>query len=173
MIPSLFGFPIWRDKIKGRVAKKRLRRWGFGWFLRRSVQRDFARLGVGDFINDCSGNNGRILEITPFYRPYGRGRILVSIDFQTTNTGCSFGSCSTEPKLSQEEIEKRKIAFARDWYLDDSGDPGTAKHWFGSDVERYERGLAFTKKMIAHVESGGHVVDEDGMPINEWCDSSA
>jgi hypothetical protein len=168
MIPKIFGFPIWRGKIKSRVAKKYLHKWRFGWPLRKDWQREFSNLGIGDFINDCSGNNGRILEMTPFYSRCGRGQILLGVDFQTTNTGCSLGSCGIEPKLSREVIEERKIEFAREWFLDESGEPGTAKYWYGTDVAKYERMKALALKLIAEIESGGHVVDEDGMLLEAW-----
>jgi len=168
MIPRLFGFPLWKGKIKRRVAKKYLRRFRISWFLGKRAN-EFAFLGVGHFINDCSGNNGRIEEMSPHYYPVGqRGAVLVDIDFQTTNTGCSLCSCGIEPKLSREEIEKSKVEFARNWALDESGVPGTAKYWFGKDTAKYEKTVDYARRMIAQIESGGHVVDEDGMLLPEW-----
>lgn len=168
MIPRLFGFPIWKGKIKRRVAKKHLRRSRISWILGHKA-REFALLGVGDIINDCSGNNGRITEMTPWYHPVGKsGAILIDVDFQTTNTGCSLCSCGIEPQLSREEIENRKVAFARDWALDESGVPGTAKYWFGKDTAAYEKAADYARRMIAEIESGGHIVDEDGMLLPAW-----
>ena len=165
-VPCLFGFPLWRGKIKRRVAKKHLPK----WFLRRDVQKKFGALGLGDFINDCSGNNGRILEMTPCYARLARcrGQVLCDVDFVTTNTGCSLRSCGIEPKLAREEVERRKVTFAREWTLDESGQPGTAKYWYGADVEKYERAASYARKLIAEIEAGGHVVDEDGMLLDAW-----
>ena len=73
-----------------------------------------------------------------------------------------------EPKLPREEVERRKLEFAREWALDESGEPGTAKFWYGSDVEAYERAADYARRMIAEIASGGHVVDEDGQLLEGW-----
>jgi hypothetical protein len=168
--PKLFGLPLWKGKIKRRVAKKYLRYFRNDWFFGERAQREFAHLDIGDFINDCTGLNGRITEIRPTYRRIasGRGAVLLNIDFQTTNTGCSLCHCGVEPKLSREEIEKRKVEFARDWALDDSGEPGTAKYWYGKDTASYEKAVDYARRTIAEIESGGHVVDEDGILLEAW-----
>lgn len=167
-IPTMFGFPLWRGKIKRRLAKKHLRSVRSAWMLSRSAQAAFARLGLGDFINDCTGLNGRIISMTPLYAGCHGGSVLADVDLQTSNTGCSLQSCGIEPKLPREEVERRKLEFAREWVLDESGEPGTAKFWYGSDTKAYERAADFARRMIAEIDSGGHVVDEDGQLLEGW-----
>jgi hypothetical protein len=168
---TLFGFPIWIGRIKRRRVKKHLG--GRRWLLSEEKQSEFSRLGVGDFVNDCTGLNGRILEVRPCYFGVGRAgsSYLYDVDLVTTNTSCSLCSCGVEPKLSREEIERRKVEFAKVWALDESGEPGTAKYWYGEDVAAYERTVANSKRMIAEIESGGHVLDEDGMLLEAWKDA--
>ena len=172
--PLMFGFPLWKGRIKRRVAKKYIRFFGNAWFMRSAVQAKFARLGLGDFVNDCSGMNGRLLEIHPVYRRVasGRGSVLLNVDLQTTNTGCSLCGCGIEPKLSRDEVERRKVEFAKSWALDDSGLPGTAKYWYGSNVAAYEKTVEHSKKLVTEIESGGHVVDEDGLWLPGWAPES-
>jgi hypothetical protein len=138
--PTLFGFPVWKGKIKRRTVKKYLCRFRRSWFLQKYAQREFSILNIGDFVNDCTELNGRILQIFPaYYYVRGGGSVLVDIDLQTTNTSCSLVSCGIEPKLSREKIEIRRIEHLKWWALDDSGKPGTAKYWHGNDIESYER----------------------------------
>ncbi|HYX19584.1 MAG TPA: hypothetical protein VFA98_01920 [Thermoanaerobaculia bacterium] len=167
-IPTMFGFPLWRGKIKRRVAKKHLRRVRSAWMLSRRAQSAFAKLGVGDFINDCTGHNGRIASMVPLYVGFPGGAVLADVDFQTSNTGCSLQSCGVESKLPRAEVERRMLEFARGWTLDESGEPGTAKHWYGEDVEAYGRAADRARRMIAEIDSGGHVVDEDGQLLEAW-----
>ena len=169
--PKIFGLPIWKGKIKKRVAKKRLRRYRHQWFFDKRTQKEFAHLGVGDFINDCSNLNRKIVNIFPTYRRIGigRGSILLDVDFETHLGGnCSLCHCGVEPKVSREEIERRSLEFSKAWALDDSGEPGTAKYWFGEDTASYEKAVDYAKRLVAQIESGGHIVDEDGVLLKEW-----
>jgi len=165
MIPKLFGLPIWKGKIKKRVAKKWLRHFRNTWMIGAWAQREFSTLGVGDFVNDCTGYNGRIQEINHIYRRIGKGKgaILLDIDFQTSNTGCSLCSCGVEPKLSREEVERHSIEFAKDYWMGEGG-----KTWLGGDTPEYRKSLAFAQKMIFHIENGFHITDEDGQILTEW-----
>lgn len=161
--PLLFGFPVWWGSIKGRVAKKYLNRWSIRFFLRRGVAERFARLGLGDFINECSGFNGKILKMRPSYVHVGRaGQVLFDIDFQTTNTGCSLISCGIEPKLPREAIETRHAGHLREWTL---AEPGQV--WFGESDEG-RKASERARQMLAALESGGHICDEDGQLLSEF-----
>jgi hypothetical protein len=165
MIPTIFGFPLWRGKIKRRVAKKYLTKWRQGWMLHAP---QFAHLGVGDFVNDCSGQNGRILKCRPEYFPVGnRGAtILSNVDFVTENTGCSLVGCGVEPKLSQEEIEKRMVDHHLNWTLSQG-----AKTWFGEGSPDYQKAVERANLIISTIESGSHVVDQDGRLLDQYKES--
>lgn len=67
-IPTILGIPLWRGKIKRRVAKTYLRKLGNRWMLRPNKQAKLSSLKVGDFVNDCTGQNGRIVELHAIYR---------------------------------------------------------------------------------------------------------
>lgn len=166
MVPKMFGAPLWRGHIKKRVAKKWLRYFRNNWMLNPRNQKDFANLTIGDFVNDCTGKNGRVTEIKPVYRRIGKGKgsVLLDIDLMTTNTGCSLCSCGIEPKLSREEVERRTVEFAREYWLGESG-----KTWVGGeDTAAYKMISAHAQKLIDAVESGIHITNEDGETLPEW-----
>jgi hypothetical protein len=152
-IPTIFGFPLWRGKIKKRVAKKYLA----NSMLRRSKL--FRSTTVGDYVNDCTGRNGKIITIEPIYRRIGKGvgAFLIDLDIQTENTGCSFLSCGVEPKLSREVIEARHLSFLQNWTKGDGG-----RTWYGADTAAYDQALARANKAITALTSGEHIFDEDG-----------
>lgn len=161
MIPTIFGFPLWRGKIKNRIAKKRLTRWHQGWMLRSEL----ADLGVGAIINDCSGQNGRVLELSPEYRTVGRrgGEILSDVIIVTDGIGgCSLCNCGIEPQLSQEVIEKRMVEHARGWTLGVGG-----KTWYG-DSPKYPAIIEQANLIISTVESGGHITDHNGRLLEQY-----
>ena len=60
-------FPLVKGKIKWRKAKKYLNRWHMRYMLSPDFQEMFASLKVGDWINDCTGLNGKLTELTPRY----------------------------------------------------------------------------------------------------------
>lgn len=165
MIPRIFGQPLWKGRIKRRTAKKHLRRFQER-ILHLSAQKSYAALGLGDFVNDCTGENGRILEISPIYGSVGQGRgaILLDIDLITENTGCSLCHCGIEPKIPREEVERRMIAYAKGWTLGPNG-----KYWFGGeDDPKYMKAAERARRLIEIVESGGHITDEDGRLLPEF-----
>lgn len=155
-VPTIFGFPLWRGHIKRRVAKKYLA----VSLLRRS--RQLRNTGVGDYVNDCSGKNGKILSVSPIYRRIGKGKgaFLLDVDLQTENTGCSLLSCGVEPKLSREVIEARHLSFLKGWVLGDGG-----RTWYGAESAEYREAVTAAERSIGVIESGGHVFDEDGRPL--------
>jgi hypothetical protein len=152
MIPTILGFPLWRGKIKRRVAKKYLRRFRHEWMLKRDIQAAMSKLDVGDLINDCTGLNGKILEMDAFYYRIGTGKgaILMDVDIQTANSGCSLTHCGVEPALPREYIEARKVAFLKEWTL---GEPG--EHWYGKGTEKHTAAVAMANKIVSTLESGG------------------
>ena len=163
MVPTLFGFPIWEGRIKRRVAKKHLRRWGISRFLDPKFLKRYEGYGVGSYINDCTGFNGKILSITPEYRGLsglGGAVILMDLDFQTENTGCCFRSCGVEPALSREVIEARMLDFTKNWALGEGG-----KTWYGKD---YDKEAERARNIVSILESGGHVADEFGVLLPEF-----
>jgi hypothetical protein len=170
MIPTMFTFPLWKGKIKKRVAKKRLKRFSNGWMMEPQAQAKLSSLRVGDFVNDCTGNNGKIKKLYPIYRRIGKGHgaVLLDVDLDTTNTSCSLCSCGIEPKLTREHIEARKVEFLKEWTLGDAGE-----HWFGKDTEQHLAAIERANKVISVIEAGGHVCDEDGQLLPEYDSSSS
>lgn len=165
MIPTIFGYPLWRGKIKKRIAKKYLRRYRMERFFKPDVMKRFTDLGIGSYVNDCSGFNGKITEMYPTYRRIGKGKgaVLLDVDFQTENTGCCLGSCGVEPALSQEEVEKRTLAHLKAWTLSDGG-----KTWYGEGTEDYLKAVARANQIIKVIEEGGHITDEFGKRLPEF-----
>lgn len=162
-IPAVFGFQLWKGRIKRRVAKKNIRRFHMEWLLNRKTQADFA-LTVGDFINDCTSYNQRIKTMKPVYVQVGRGAVLIDIDFETESGGaCSLAYCGVEPKLSREVIEARVLKHHWEWTF---GDPG--KRWYGGDTEGYRKAAGKADRMMREIESGGHICNEDGELLDEW-----
>lgn len=164
-VPTLFGFPIWRGKVKRRIVKKYLRRFHRQHTLSDEYRKRFDGYGTGSYVNDCSGLNGKITEMTPCYYSVGRrgGEILVDVDFMTTNTGCSLASCGVEPALDREVIEKRILEHHQRWTLGEGGE-----FWYGKGTEQYQKATDHARKIIDVILSGGHVVTEQGEPLDEF-----
>ena len=181
MIPTILGFPIWKGKVKRRVAKKYLAKFRQTWMLGPHAE-DMRSIGIGDFINDCTGFNRRIAKMHPSYVVVGRRRyhwdepkpetgarsgngfILIDVDIVNDQGGCcSLASCGVQPKLSVEEIESKTLEFIREWTLGDGG-----KTWFGKDSDDYKKAVERANKIIAQIESGGHITDSDGQMLEEF-----
>lgn len=163
MAPTLFGFPLWEGRIRKRVAKKYLNRRTIGYLYRR-YRTHFANAGVGTIINDCSGFNGDVINITPYYWRAPGGDVLGDIDFTTTNTGCSLIHCGIEPELPREEVEARHLQYLEGWFFGEGG-----RMWFGdlSDPKnKDEVDLANLKLEV--LKSGGHITDEHGRLLPEF-----
>lgn len=161
---KICGFPIWRG-MKRRVAKKYFK--GYRKFMLRAF--DYANIKIGDYVNDCTGYNGKIISMEPVYchiGKTGKGSILVDVDIQTTNTGCSLTYCGVYPALPQQEVEAKAIDFHRNWTLSQPG-----KNWYGGNTEKYAQIIARTEKMIALFENGEHFTNEYGVVLPEF-DSS-
>lgn len=165
MIPTILGFPLWKGRIKNRVAKKHLKKLLNGWMLGKYAQQHMAHLKVGDFVNDCSGKNSRIVEMHPIYHRIGKGygSVLLDVDLQTGNTGCSLTHCGVEPKLPREVIEKRMLQHIKEWTLGEGG-----QTWYGKDSDKYLQVVDHANKLVLILESGGHVTNEDGEMIPEY-----
>jgi hypothetical protein len=162
MIPIILGFPLWRGKIKNRVAKKILTRWRQGWMLHSKM----SNLGIGDFVNTCTGYNSRIGKLTPEYFTINSngGQILGDITIESDKCGhCSLSNCGVEPKLSQEEIEKRKVEFLREYTLGELGEI-----WFGKGSQKHLDAIARANHIISLIESGEHITDQDGVVLPEF-----
>jgi len=157
MIPTILGFPLWKGRIKPRVAKKYLRRWRHEWFLKAGP---LAKLTIGDSVNDCSGQNGQILSMKPRYYGVRGGQVLGDVDITTENTGCSLVSCGIEPALAPEVIEARMVDHMVHWTLADSG-----KLWFGS---QWDTMAAHANRVLQHINAGGHIVNANGRILPEW-----
>jgi len=130
--------------------------------LHPKAQLNFSSLKVGDFVNDCTGMNGKIIEIRPVYRRIGKGvgAVLLDVVLITENTGCSVCSCGVEPKLSREVVEFRHKEFLKDWLLGDGG-----KNWYG---DKYPEEKARAERIIDVLSTGGHITDEDGRLLPEY-----
>lgn len=163
-IPTLFGVPLWKGKIKARLAKKYLNGSPIGWFLKRENHYRFKDLKIGDLVNDCSGRNGEILEITPEYCNTRIGQILYDIDLLTTNAGCSLIHCGIEVGISREQVEQRFIVFMDDWFFGEDG-----KIWYGGlDNPKYQDEINLAKKKYEVIKNGGHITDERGCLLEEF-----
>ena len=161
MIPTVFGFPLWRN-LKRRVAKKYLRRYRMEFVLDPAYWMLRAKIGVGDFVNDCTSFNGRILKLRPKYWRVGNGQVLGNVEFSTENTGCSWIGCGVEPKLSREEIERRVVEHHREWTLTSGGET-----WYGAGSEQLQAVRERAQKEVAIIEGGGHITTEDGELLPE------
>jgi hypothetical protein len=163
-IPTLFSVPLWKGRIKTRVVKKYLNSWPIHWFLEKENYYRFKDLKVGDLVNDCSGRNGEILEITPEYAYTRVGQILCDIDLLTTNAGCSLIHCGIEVGVSREQVEQRFIAFMDDWFFGEGG-----KTWYGGlDNPKYQDEINLAKRKYETVKSGGHITDERGCLLEKF-----
>lgn len=163
-IPTIFGYPLWEGKIKRRIAKKYLNSWSFGKHVKYWTE-TFATYGVGSIINDCSGYNGKIVDMWPNYRPLlGKGWILVGVDFTTTNTGCSLLHCGIEKALTREQIETSQLQSLTDWLVN-----GGADQWYGDtkDPVLLNQLKVANDKFVA-LKNGQHIVDELGMLLPEF-----
>jgi hypothetical protein len=145
-IPTVMGCPLWRGRIKQRVAKKYLKDWRWP---DRAFLTLMANVKVGDLIRDCSAFNVRVAEIEPRYCLVGKrgGNVLEDIDITNDKGGsCSFMRCGVAPAWTREDI-------LRDWaekvkYYEARGD-----EW--DFAKRYE----FTTVL----EDGQAVVDSVGL----------
>lgn len=155
---KLFGHPVFIN-MKRRVAKKYLRKTRRN-FLDPEMQKQFANLSVGDFVNDCTGYNGLIKEIEPYYRRIGNGYLMRDVDIVTSNSACSFIHCGIEVKWTREKIEANRAEFLRTWPTSRS-----AEVWYGKkQLEAINR----ANELLAMLESGEHIVDEDGLVYPEY-----
>lgn len=106
-VPTCFGFPMWKGKIKKRVAKKRInRRWkpkyGKSHFSR---MKEFANYGIGDLINDCTAFNVKITELDPDYWQFGSGEVLMNVDIRSALNSASFWHCGIEHPKSYKDLK--------------------------------------------------------------------
>jgi hypothetical protein len=160
MIPTILGFPLWKGKIKRRVAKKYLSKFKQTWMLKAD---HLSRLGIGDFVNNCSGFNDLILKMRPQYVACGGGQVIIDVDLMTENTGCSLCCCGIEPKLSREVVEQRLVDHYRKWTLGEYG-----KLWFGEGSPDYVKAVEHANLIISTIEAGQHVTNEDGQLLDEY-----
>lgn len=162
-VPTIFGYPLWGGKIKRRVAKKYLNRWRLGKLINKLGLKYFD-LKEGDLVNDCTGFNGSIIEIEPYYHPVGRAMVMVDVDLTTSNTGCSLIHCGVCHPLSREEIEKQTLSFLENWTF---GEPG--KKWYGDlDAPENREQITQARKKLDILKSGGHITDEQGVLLPEF-----
>jgi hypothetical protein len=159
-VPTVFNFPLWKGKIKRRVAKKYLTKWRQSWMLK---NKSLSHLGIGDFINDCSGFNGKILTLEPDYISVSKGFVLCDVDIQTSNTSCSLISCGVESKISQSLIENRIVKFHKEYTLTELGE-----HWFGKGSDDHKIAIEHANRIINQIESGNHITTEDGELLEEF-----
>jgi hypothetical protein len=159
-VPVIFNFPLWKGKIKRRVAKKYLTKWRQTWMMKNE---SLTHLGVGDFINDCSGFNGKISKLYPEYISVSKGFVLSDVDIDTGNRSCSLCNCGVEPKLSQIEIEKRIVEYHKEYTLTALGE-----HWYGKGSDKYNAAVDHANNVINHIESGHHITNDDGELLDEW-----
>jgi hypothetical protein len=181
MAPTILGFPIWKGHVKRRVLNKYMNRFRNKWMLGPYGQ-EMSKLGVGDFINDCTGFNRRIAKLYPeyyvvgtrrmrYHEPVretgaraGNGFILIDVDITTEQGGgCSLCSCGVQPKLSVAEIESKTLEFIREWTLGSGG-----KTWYGKNSEDYKKVVKKAHEVIKVIESGGHITDADGQMLEEF-----
>ena len=160
MTPTILGFPLWKGKIKRRVAKKWMTRFRQTWMLKAT---HLSRLSVGDFVNDCSGFNAVILEMQPDYIGVRGGQILFDVSLQTENAGCSLCSCGIEAKLSQEVVEQRTADHHRQWTLGESG-----KLYFSEGSPDYVKAVEHANLIISTIESGQHITNQDGQLLDKY-----
>ncbi len=161
MIPKLFGFPLWYGKIKNRVAKKHLY---YNIKALLHYYKEFASYKPGDFVNDCTGFNRKILNIYPRYYKVSNGFVLSDVDIYNDQGGCcSLCSCGVQPKLLVEEIESKTLEFIREWTLGPDGE-----HWYGKNSEDYKKVVERAHKVIEVIESGRHITDADGQMLEEF-----
>jgi hypothetical protein len=159
-------FPLVKGKIKWRKAKKYLNRWHMRYMLSPVFQKQFSSLAVGDWINDCTGLNGKLTELIPRYTTiygangvcFGNASILTDVDMCSEGgRWCSLSNCVSDLKLPRETVEERIIGYCKGYVLGGGG-----AEWYGVDTEEYAKQCERANKIITTVESGGHVVDEDG-----------
>lgn len=126
-IPNIFGFPIWVN-LKRRIAEKHLKKYTlFRLWKKQAQTQAVSQLGVGDWINDCSGYNTCIVELVGVYRPVGKGSVLMDIEIKNERGGyCSVAHCGVEPAILRPELEKNKLELYQYWISkgeDYSNDP--------------------------------------------------
>lgn len=167
-IPKFFNCPIWFGKVKNRIAKKHIH-YGMRKFIHfnkihRSYYDKISNLDVGDIVHNCSGMNGRILEINPIYRNISKGFYLKDISFTFENTNCSMLHCSIEPAYSREVIENNFILYMENWFFKEQG----KIYYGGLDNQIYRKEIELYKKKYETIKSGGHIVDENGICLLEF-----
>jgi hypothetical protein len=138
--------------MKRRTAKKRLSRLRNSWMLKSPL----LKVDVGGYVNDCSGQNGKVLSAKGLYH---RG-VLADIDIQTENTGCSLCSCGVEPAQPREKIQAAHVDFLREYVLGEQG-----KTWYGQHWEFYANQA---KKILAAADGGETIVDETGRLLPQF-----
>lgn len=153
-IPTLFRCPLWYGNIKRRVAKKYINDTSIGYINKHSGKK-LSQLYIGDMINSCSSFNTVIKEIEPYYCNYAGGKVLVDIDFTTTNGGCSLTSCGVSAAKSQQEVERGWLSFAHYWLNSGAGDI----YYGGLDNPEFQDEINLLRKKVNILQSGGHITD--------------
>jgi hypothetical protein len=151
-VPQILGVPLWRGRIKRRVAKKWLRRFRNSWMLKSPLR----KLRVGDAVNDCSGQNGKVLTVRGYYSH----KVLVDVDIQTESTGCSLRSCGISPAWPPGEVQRAYVEFLRTWTLGESG-----KHWYGPQWDFYAKQA---ERIVAASDAGEILVDDSGKILPQF-----
>jgi len=161
---KICNLPLWTGKAKARLAKALARRcstWAF------SQDKRFTTLKIGDVINDCSGYNHVVKEITPKYLKVGKGHVLCDITFTTDNGGrCSLTSCGVEVNVSREIIEKRHLEYYETWVKGAGG-----QTWYGPEdtwTDQTRADMALADRRAETLKSGGHICDEQGFLLEEF-----
>ena len=95
-VPRPFGYPAWVG-VKRRRAKKVLNARGRELLARFHAASQWR---VGDLVRTCDGLNSRVRAVTPDYREYRRGRVLVDLDIVTDRNRCSFYHCGVGAPLT-------------------------------------------------------------------------
>jgi hypothetical protein len=158
-IPKVMGFPLYRGRIKKRLLKKLMVHMDWSTLDRCTI--GLANIKIGDFVSDCSGFNGKILDMAPNYWRFTKHyQRLIDVDIYTTNSSCSVCNCAIGLPKTQLEIETYVLGFIKKWIFGESG-----KRWYGETTEEYKACIERATKTVAIIESGGHITDNNGCPL--------
>lgn len=123
-------------------------------------------LKPGDMINDCTGFNVKIIKINPDIRYTKSGWYICNVDFDVTpfGGGCSLNHCGIVPPIPREKIESDMLE-----HLESYISSGTLAEWYGKDTKAFNEALSDCQKKIDTIRSGGHITNEHGMILKEFC----
>lgn len=126
-------------------------------------------LQPGDLINDCTGFNVVIRNVTGLIHRVNRGWFIYDVDFDIEPFGgsCSLMHCGVEAPLPRDAIEKYHLEWTAEYMKGDG--PGTMSYWFGGrDTEDFKKSEKRYLSMLEAVQGGGHFLDDRGVLLPEF-----